>query len=103
MFIDFLKGKKVTLIGACTGAIEGLVGITPGAGFVPIWSAIIIGALVIPICYFGILLIKTKLRFDEVLDAFGIHGIGGIFGGILTGVFAKTSVNSATAYGLFFG
>ena len=103
MLIDFMKGKKVTLIGACTGAIAGLVGITPGAGFVPIWSAIIIGALVSPVCYYGIVLIKTKLGFDDALDAFGIHGIGGIFGGILTGVFASTSVNSATADGLFFG
>ena len=82
MFIDVVKEGKPTLVGASTGLVVGLVAITPGAGFVPIWSAFIIGALVSPICYFGVALIKKKLKIDDALDAFGCHGIGGIWGGI---------------------
>ena len=78
--------------------------ITPGAGFVPIWSAFIIGALVSPICYFGVALIKKKLKIDDALDAFGCHGIGGIWGGIATGIFAQKSINSTAKWdGLVFG
>ena len=71
------------------GWLWGLVAITPGAGFVPIWSAFIIGALVSPICYFGVALVKKKLKIDDALDAFGCHGIGGIWGGVATGLFGK--------------
>ena len=81
MFIDVVKEGKPTLVGASTGLVVGLVAITPGAGFVPIWSAVIIGALVSPICYFGVALIKKKLKIDDALDAFGCHGIGGGAGG----------------------
>ena len=94
MFIDVVKEGKPTLVGASTGLVVGLVAITPGAGFVPIWSAFIIGALVSPICYFGVALIKKKLKIDDALDAFGCHGIGGIWGGIATGIFAQKSINS---------
>jgi len=86
---------------ACTGVVAGLVGITPAAGFVPIWSSFIIGLLVSPVCYGGILLVKKKLKIDDSLDAFGCHGIGGIFGGIMTGLFADPAVNETA--GLFFG
>jgi Amt family ammonium transporter len=79
----------------------GLVAITPGAGFVPIWSSFIIGLTAGPVCYFGIILIKQKLKIDDALDAFGCHGIGGIWGGLMTGLFAHASVNGKT--GLFFG
>lgn len=104
MVLDVAFNKKPTLIGACTGAVAGLVGITPGAGFVPIWSALVIGALVSPVCYFGIILIKKKLKVDDALDAFGCHGIGGIFGGIMTGLFADARVNPDMAVnGLFYG
>ena len=104
MFLDIIFNKKPTLIGACTGVVAGLVGITPGAGFVPIWSSFIIGLLVSPACYFGIVLIKRKLKFDDALDAFGCHGIGGIFGGIMTGIFAEAAVNpSMNVNGLLFG
>ena len=103
MLIDVIAGKKTTLIGACTGAIAGLVGITPGAGFVPVWAALIIGALISPICYFSIKLIKNKFKFDDALDAFGCHGIGGIFGGIMTGIFADPRINSMASKGLIFG
>ena len=84
--------------------VIGLVAITPGAGFVPIWSSYIIGALVSPICYFTMNFIKHKLKIDDALDAFGCHGIGGVWGGIATGLFAKTSINSVARWdGLVFG
>lgn len=104
MILDVIKEKKPTLVGASTGLVVGLVAITPGAGFVPIWSAFIIGAAVSPICYFTVKLIKQKLKIDDALDAFGCHGIGGIWGGIATGLFGKTSINSVARWdGLVFG
>lgn len=104
MLIDVIKEKKPTLVGASTGLVVGLVAITPGAGFVPLWSSFIIGALVSPICYFGVKLIKQKLKIDDALDAFGCHGIGGIWGSIATGLFGKSSINSVARWdGLFFG
>jgi Amt family ammonium transporter len=101
MLMDVIFSGKPTLIGACTGAVAGLVGITPGAGFVPIWASLLIGALVSPICYCGIVLIKKRLKIDDALDAFGCHGIGGIFGGIMVGLVADPAVNETA--GLFFG
>jgi len=101
MLLDVIFSGKPTLIGACTGAVAGLVAITPGAGFVPIWASFIIGFLVSPICYGGIILIKKKLQIDDALDAFGCHGIGGIFGGLMVGLFADPAVNDTA--GLFFG
>ena len=65
MFIDMVNDKKTTLVGASTGLVLGLVAITPGAGFVPIWASFIIGALVSPICYYGVILVKKKLKIDE--------------------------------------
>ena len=104
MLIDVIKDGKPTLVGASTGLVVGLVAITPGAGFVPIWSSYIIGALVSPICYFPMNFIKHKLKIDDALDAFGCHGIGGVWGGIATGLFAKTSINSVARWdGLVFG
>lgn len=104
MLIDVIKDGKPTLVGASTGLVIGLVAITPGAGFVPIWSSYIIGALVSPICYFTMNFIKHKLKIDDALDAFGCHGIGGVWGGIATGLFAKTSINSVARWdGLVFG
>ncbi|RBP62589.1 ammonium transporter [Alkalibaculum bacchi] len=104
MFIEKITRGKPTLLGAATGAVVGLVAITPGAGFVPIWASIIIGALVSPICYFGVSTIKHKFGYDDALDAFGCHGIGGIWGAIATGLFAHRSIHSATQWnGLFFG
>ena len=104
MLIDVIKDGKPTLVGASTGLVVGLVAITPGAGFIPIWSSYIIGALVSPICYFTMNFIKHKLKIDDALDAFGCHGIGGVWGGIATGLFAKTSINSVARWdGLVFG
>lgn len=104
LLIEKLTSGKPTLVGASTGLVIGLVAITPGAGFVPIWSAIIIGALVSPICYFFISIVKKKFNYDDALDVFGCHGIGGIWGGIATGLFTQKSINSAAPWdGLFFG
>ncbi len=104
MLIDTIREGKPTLVGASTGLVVGLVAITPGAGFVPIWSAFIIGALVSPICYYMVIFIKHKLKIDDALDAFGCHGIGGIWGGIATGLFGKSSINSVAQWdGLVFG
>ncbi len=98
MLIDAVKSRKTTLVGASTGLVVGLVAITPGAGFVPLWASFIIGGLVSPICYFGVALVKKKLKIDDALDAFGCHGIGGIWGGVATGIFADRSVNSAARW-----
>ena len=104
MLIDVIKTGKPTLIGASTGMVAGLVAITPGAGFVPVWAAVIIGIVVAPLCYFMISFAKKKLGYDDALDAFGCHGIGGIWGGIATGLFGLSSINSAAEWnGLFFG
>lgn len=93
MLIDVIVEGKPTIVGAATGLVIGLVAITPGAGFVPIWASVIIGALVSPMCYFMMSVVKKKLGYDDALDAFGCHGIGGIWGGIATGIFASKSVN----------
>lgn len=104
MLLDAINDKKTTLVGASTGLVLGLVAITPGAGFVPIWSSFIIGALVSPICYYGVILVKKIIKIDDALDAFGCHGIGGIWGGIATGIFGKSSINSVAKWdGLVFG
>lgn len=103
MLIEKVKHGKPTVLGAATGAVVGLVAITPGAGFVPLWSSIIIGALVSPICFFFMGKVKSKFGYDDALDAFGCHGIGGIWGGIATGLFTQKSINSAAQWnGLFF-
>ena len=104
MLLDVIMDKKPTLVGASTGLVVGLVAITPGAGFVPIWASFIIGGLVSPICYFGVKLVKKKLKIDDSLDAFGCHGLGGIWGGIATGIFGLSSVNDVAQWnGLAFG
>ena len=101
MLIEKLVIGKPTVVGACTGAVVGLVAITPGAGFVSLWSSIIIGFLVSPFCFYFISVIKQKLQLDDALDAFGCHGVGGIFGGIMTGIFADPAVGGKA--GLFYG
>lgn len=104
MVMDMIIQGKPTVVGACTGAVLGLVAITPGAGFVPVWSAFMIGGAVSPLSYFTVSVIKKRIGFDDALDAFGCHGIGGIWGGIATGLFAKSSINPAAKWdGLVFG
>lgn len=103
MLCDIFMSKKPTLIGACTGMVAGLVGITPGAGFVPVWAAVIIGLTTSPVCFIMISFGKKKFGFDDALDAFSCHGTGGIWGGILTGVFSSSAVNSDAWNGLIYG
>lgn len=103
VIIETIMHGKPTLLGAVTGGVVGLVAITPGAGFVTPLSAIIIGLLVSPLCYFGVSFLKYKLGYDDALDAFGCHGLGGIWGALATGLFATKSVNDAGNNGLFYG
>ncbi|MEQ1605801.1 MAG: ammonium transporter [Pyrinomonadaceae bacterium] len=93
VLIDWLKNGKPTVIGAISGAVAGLVCITPAAGFVSPLSAIMIGMAAGTVCYVMVCEVKKRFGYDDTLDVFGIHGIGGIFGAVLTGVFATSSVN----------
>ena len=102
--VEWIHNKKPTLLGASTGAVIGLVAITPAAGFVSVMSAILIGIIAAPLCYLGISFVKRMLGYDDSLDAFGCHGIGGIWGALATGLFCNSSVNSAVQNnGLFIG
>lgn len=103
VIIEWMHHGKPTLLGAATGAVVGLVAITPAAGFVSPMASIIIGLIVSPLCYFAISFVKAKLGYDDSLDAFGCHGIGGIWGALSTGLFADKAINSAGANGLFHG
>ncbi|VTS24760.1 ammonium transporter [Streptococcus pseudoporcinus] len=104
LLIEKIIASKFSLVGGATGLIAGLVAITPGAGFVSIWSSLLIGLLVSPICYFSIHTIKTRFKIDDSLDAFGCHGIGGIFGGLITAVFTKPDLALNKEYiGLIYG
>ena len=102
MFLDVLKGKKPSVLGFCIGAVVGLVAITPGAGFVAIPQSIFIGFVAAIISNIAVHY-KSKSSLDDTLDVFPCHGIGGIVGMILTGVFATKTVNPAGADGLFYG
>lgn len=101
--IEWFINKKPTLSGSVSGAIAGLVSITPACGFVETYAAIIIGLIGGIACFWAITYLKSKLGYDDTLDAFGIHGIGGTWGGIATGIFATISVNPSGANGLFYG
>ena len=92
--IELIEKKKVSLIGMLSGVVAGLVAITPAAGFVDPKGAVIIGLIAGPVCYISSVWIKKLLRYDDSLDAFGIHGAGGLIGALLTGVFATTAINS---------
>ncbi|MBC6295899.1 ammonium transporter [Listeria sp. FSL L7-1517] len=101
--VEWLTNKKPTMLGTISGAIAGLVSITPAAGFVTVSSSLIIGFLGGALCFWAVFWLKGKVKYDDALDAFGLHGIGGIWGGIATGLFATTKVNEAGADGLFYG
>jgi Amt family ammonium transporter len=103
IIIDWFVTKKPTVLGAATGAVAGLVAITPAAGFVTPMGAIAIGIAVAIVCYLAVAVIKGKLGYDDSLDAFGVHGVGGTVGALLTGVFASKMVNSAGVDGGIFG
>jgi len=100
--LDWFINKKPTVVGIATGAVAGLVAITPAAGFVDVRGAMIIGLLVSVFCFFMVSKVKAKLGYDDSLDAFGVHGIGGIWGAIATGLFATPVIQSAYS-GAFFG
>jgi Amt family ammonium transporter len=99
---SWIRHKRPSVIGASAGAVAGLVGITPAAGFVTPMAAIIIGLVTGLICFYAVEYV-VRGRVDDALDVFGVHGVGGIVGAILTGVFATTSVNAAGFDGLLYG
>jgi len=101
--IDWFVTRRPTVLGAATGAVAGLVAITPAAGFVTPMGAIAIGIVVAIVCYTSVAVIKGKLGYDDSLDAFGVHGVGGTVGALLTGVFASKMINSGGADGGIFG
>ena len=111
-FVHYVRPKGFKAMLTCSSRAEavqlfyklrGLVGITPGAGFVPMWAAVIIGLTTSPVCYIMISYGKKKFGFDDALDAFSCHGTGGIWGGLLTGVFSCTAINSSAGNGLVYG
>ena len=101
--LEWIFNKKPTVLGSVSGAIAGLVAITQGAGFVTPLSSIIIGFIGGIVSFFAIVFLKRKIGYDDALDAFGCHGIVGIWGAIATGLFSSKAVNSAGADGLFYG
>ncbi len=102
LVIEWSLKKKPKLVGLLTGSIAGLATITPCAGFVPVWSAPLIGIAAGAVCYAAVEF-KNKMKWDDALDVWGVHGIGGVLGTILLGVFASKAFNAAGADGLFFG
>ena len=102
MFTEWMYNKKPTILGLASGAVAGLVAITPAAGFVNIGGALVIGICAGVIPFFMVAVVKAKLGYDDTLDAFGIHGVGGTIGALLTGVFADPAINPA-GKGLLYG
>jgi len=101
--IEWWHNGTPTILGAATGAVAGLVAVTPACGFVNPMNAMFIGMIVTVVCYIAVAVIKGKLGYDDSLDAFGVHGVGGTVGTIATGLFAEKVVNAAGADGLLFG
>jgi Amt family ammonium transporter len=102
LFIEWWHAKKPHFVGLLTGAVAGLATITPAAGFVPIYASVVIGIAAGVVCYLAIQL-KQRMRWDDALDVWGVHGVGGLLGIILLGVFASTTINPAGAQGLIHG
>ena len=103
VLIEWLRSGKPTILGAVSGAVAGLVAITPAAGYVTVLPSVAIGLIGGGICYTAVAIVKEKFGYDDSLDAFGIHGIGGMWGAIATGLWATTAVNPDGANGLFYG
>lgn len=101
--LEWIFSGKPTTLGVATGLVAGLVAITPASGFVGVIPAILIGVGVSLLCFYMVAVVKPKLGYDDSLDAFGVHGMGGLFGALATGLFASTVVNPAGANGLLFG
>ncbi len=102
VLVEWYHRKRPTMLGFVSGLVAGLVAITPAAGFVSVPASLVIGGLAGVACY-GAVLLKEKLHYDDSLDAFGVHGVGGILGALLTGVFAQKVLNSAANDGLLAG
>ncbi len=102
LLVERFHTGKPTLVGASTGLVAGLVVITPGAGFVEPWAALVMGLVVSPVCYYAIAVLKSRIGYDDALDAFGCHGIGGILGGILTGIFCVPELSWTSNGGLLY-
>jgi len=102
-FIEWVHNGKPTIFGTATGVVAGLVAITPAAGFVGALPAIVIGVFVSLFCFLMVAIAKPRLGYDDSLDAFGVHGIGGMWGALATGLFASKLINPDGANGLFFG
>ena len=102
LIVEWAQRGKPTALGVASGLVAGLVGITPAAGFVAPWAAAVIGGLAGVICYAAVVF-KDKLGYDDSLDAFGVHGVGGLLGALLTGVFASKALNEAGRDGLVHG
>ena len=102
LFIEWTREKKPKFVGLLTGSVAGLATITPCAGFVPVWAAPIIGIAAGATCYLAVQF-KNKMKWDDALEVWGVHGVGGVLGTILLGVFASTAANAAGADGLWFG
>lgn len=102
MVVERVRVGKATLVGAATGLVAGLVVITPAAGFVEPWAAVVMGFIVSPVCYGAISLLKAKIGYDDALDAFGCHAVGGVTGGILTGLFCVPELSWTDSGGLFY-
>ncbi len=100
--VERLRVGKPTLVGAATGLVAGLVVITPAAGFVAPWAAIVMGLVVSPVCYFAIAVAKRRIGYDDALDAFGCHCVGGIVGGVLTGLFCVPELSWTSHGGLLY-
>ena len=103
VLVEMMHRGKPTVLGAASGGVSGLVAITPAAGFVTPMAAIIIGFVGAVVCYLAVAIIKNRLGYDDSLDAFGIHGVGGTWGAIATGLWATTMINPDGANGLFYG
>ena len=101
MFVEWMVVKKPSVLGILSGAVAGLVAVTPASGFVNVTGAFVIGIVAGGLCYYAAAHLKKMLGYDDSLDAFGVHGIGGIVGALLTGVFADPAVNGHA--GLIFG
>jgi len=101
--MDMIFSRRPTILGIISGAVAGLVSITPGAGYVSVLAAMAIGGGAGIFCYLSVVWLKVKLGYDDALDAFGIHGIGGIWGALATGLWASKASNPAGADGLFYG
>ncbi|MCX6259052.1 MAG: ammonium transporter [Bacteroidia bacterium] len=102
VIIEWIREKKPKFVGLLTGSIAGLATITPCAGFVPLWAAALIGTVAGLVCYFAVQL-KNRMKWDDALDVWGVHGIGGLLGTICLGIFASKMINQGGANGLFYG